>query len=291
MLYDREGRPLVENRSSFTISIVREHTKDMAHTIRVLSEVAGLDPRHVTEIVNRNRREPVYRPIVIVNDASLAQVAAVLARRLESELPDVQVEEVPTRLYPTDSFAAHLFGYVGEVTEAQLTSVEYQGVEPGAIVGQAGVEKAQNKLLMGAEGAKEVIVNSLGREIGKPLAESYSAELFVAAESARWIGRNADKVLGGERLRTPRLIAFKRGRLVNEPLGVVGVISPWNFPFSVPFTQVASVVAMGNAAVLKPSELTPLSGELVAKMFREAGFRSVRVAHETPFNLVLEVRR
>jgi acyl-CoA reductase-like NAD-dependent aldehyde dehydrogenase len=118
-------------------------------------------------------------------------------------------------------------------------------------------------------------------ETGKPLVESYSSELFVAAENARWIGRNAEKVLGVERLRTPRLIAFKRGRVVNEPLGVVGVISPWNFPFGGPFTQVAAVVGMGNGVVLKPSELTPLSAEWVARVFREAGFPSdlVRVVH------------
>ncbi len=125
------------------------------------------------------------------------------------------------------------------------------------------------------------IASTVTAETGKPLAESYSAELFVAAETARWIGRNADKVLGAERLRAPRLIAFKRARVVNEPLGVVGVISPWNFPFAVPFSQVAAVVAMGNGAVLKPSELTPLSGEWVARVFREAGFPAelVRVVH------------
>jgi penicillin-binding protein 2 len=162
VLFDRDQRPLVENRSSFTISIVREHTKDLNHTIRVLSEVAGLDPKYVADIVNRNRREPTYRPIMIVDDASLAQVAAVLARRLESELPDVQVEEVPTRLYPKESFAAHLFGYVGEASEGQVAS---DGLQSGAIVGQAGVEKIYNKFLMGEDGARRVKVNSMGREI------------------------------------------------------------------------------------------------------------------------------
>ena len=117
IMFDRNGRVLVENRSSFTISIVREHTKDLDRTVRVLSEVAGLDEKQVRDIVNRHRREPTYRPIVVVEDATLAQVAAVLARRLDSELPDVLVEEVPTRRYPTDAFAAHLFGYVGEASE------------------------------------------------------------------------------------------------------------------------------------------------------------------------------
>jgi len=162
VMFDRNGEVLVENRSSFTISIVRDHTKDLDRTVRVLSEVAGLDPKYVHDIVKRHRSEPTYRPIVIVDDASLAQVAAVLARRLDTELPDVQVEEVPTRQYPADSFAAHLFGYVGEASEGQIES---DGLQSGAIVGQAGVEKIYNKLLMGEDGARLVKVNSMGREI------------------------------------------------------------------------------------------------------------------------------
>ncbi len=162
VMLDRNGKVLVENRSSFTISIVREHTKDLNRTVEVLSQVAGLNPKDVLDIVNRHRREPTYRPIIVVEDASLAQVAAVLARRLEFELPDILVEEVPTRQYPADSFAAHLFGYVGEASEGQIES---EGLQSGAIVGQAGVEKVYNKLLMGENGARRVVVNSMGREI------------------------------------------------------------------------------------------------------------------------------
>jgi penicillin-binding protein 2 len=162
VMFDRHGRVLVENRSSFTISIVREHTKDLDRTVRVLSEVAGLDPKYVHDVVNRHRREPTYQPIVVVDDASLAQVAAVLARRLDSELPDVVVQEVPTRRYPTDELAAHLFGYVGEASEGQVSA---DGLQSGAIVGQAGIEKVYNNLLMGENGARRVVVNSMGREI------------------------------------------------------------------------------------------------------------------------------
>ena len=160
VMFDRNGAVLVENRSSFTISIVREQTPDIDSTIRMLSEVARLDEKDVRDVVARNRREPTYRPIVVVDDASLAQVAAVLARKLD--LPGVQVDQVPTRQYPAESFAAHLFGYVSEANEAQ---VESEGLHSGAIVGQAGVEKVYNKLLMGEDGAKVVVVNSLGREI------------------------------------------------------------------------------------------------------------------------------
>ncbi len=161
VLFDRNGRVLVENRHSFTISIVREHTRDLDRTVRLLAAVAGVDVRTVKQIVDRHRTEPSYRPIVIIDDASLAQVAAITARRLDFELPDVVVEEVPTRRYPTDAMAAHLFGYVGEASEAQMGD----GVSNGSIVGQSGIERVYNKLLMGEDGARRVVVNSVGREI------------------------------------------------------------------------------------------------------------------------------
>ena len=98
-----------------------------------------------------------------MQDATLAQVAAVTARRLDSELPDVVVEEVPTRQYPTNALAAHLFGYVGEVNDAQVAGDTE--LKSGDIVGQSGIEKVYNALLMGEDGAKRVVVNSVGREI------------------------------------------------------------------------------------------------------------------------------
>ena len=161
VLFDRNGKVLVENRHAYRISIVREHTKNMDRTIELLSSVAGLDPAEVTTTVNRHRGEPSYRPIVVVEDASLAQVAAITARRLDFELPDVVVEEVPTRQYPTDALAAHLFGYVGQASDTQLGD----GIQQGAIIGQSGIERIYNKLLMGEDGAKRVVVNSMGREI------------------------------------------------------------------------------------------------------------------------------
>src|SRR6202035_3929644 len=78
VVFDRNGQVLVENRHSYNISIVREHTRDLNRTIRLLADVMGMDVARVREIVDRHRREPAYRPITIVQDATLAQVAAVM---------------------------------------------------------------------------------------------------------------------------------------------------------------------------------------------------------------------
>jgi len=161
LLFDRNGKILVENRHSFTISILREHSKDLDRTARLLSQVAGLDLRQVQQTIERHRGEPSYRPIVVVEDATLAQVAAITARRLDFELPDVVVQKVPTRKYPADALAAHLFGYVSQASESQLGD----GIGQGAIVGQQGIERVYNKILMGEDGARRVVVNSVGREI------------------------------------------------------------------------------------------------------------------------------
>src|SRR5581483_5923017 len=162
LVFDRNGHVLVENRHSYGISIDRERTKDLNSTIRLLASVLGMDEAVVRDIVNRHKREPIYRPITIVQDATLAQVASVTARRLDFELPGVLVEPVPTRRYP-EMLAAHLFGYVGEVSDAQVAVDD--SLKSGDIVGQSGIEKWYNSLLMGEDGARRVVVNSVGREI------------------------------------------------------------------------------------------------------------------------------
>ncbi len=162
VIFDRDQNVLVENRDSFVISLVREHSRDLARTIALLSDVVGVPEASVREAIRKHRTEPAYRPIPIVEDATLAQVAAVTAHRLDSELPEVIVERVPTRRYPADALAAHVFGYVSEANEAQLAG---EGFHAGDIVGQAGVERLYNRLLMGVDGARRVVVNNVGREM------------------------------------------------------------------------------------------------------------------------------
>jgi succinate-semialdehyde dehydrogenase/glutarate-semialdehyde dehydrogenase len=119
------------------------------------------------------------------------------------------------------------------------------------------------------------------QETGKPLVEAYTAEVLVAADSVAWVERNLERVLRGERVPLPVFARYKRARTDHAPLGAVAVITPWNFPFAVPLTQTVAAVAAGNAVVLKPSELTPLSGALAAALVREAGAPEglVRVVH------------
>jgi penicillin-binding protein 2 len=190
VLLDRNGKVLVENQDTLNIAIVREQTKDVGNVLRTLAEATGVPEAQLRDTVSRRRREPSYRPIVLIENATREQYIAAMARRLE--LPGIIAEPVPSRRYPESDMAAHLFGYVGEVTPAQLQRPDYDGVEPGSIVGQAGVELAYNRLLMGADGSRTVVVNSQNREIkelekqlpttGHPLQLTLDSDLQKATE-------------------------------------------------------------------------------------------------------------
>lgn len=120
--------------------------------------------------------------------------------------------------------------------------------------------------------AQDEVVASIVAETGKPLVEALTADVFVSLDNARWLASNAPHALRPERVPFGQLhLRHKSGHIHYVPVGVVAVIAPWNFPFGVPFTQTATAVAAGNAVVLKPSELTPLTGQWVEEVFRRAG--------------------
>ena len=192
VVFDRDGRVLVKNRYSLNISLVREQVDDLEGTIALLAEVSGLPAAELWSVVERHRRDPAYRSIVLIRDASLDQVAAVAAHALE--LPGLFVQQLPTRSYPAEEVAAHLFGYVGEVSRAQLATAEFQTVRSGTVVGKSGIEQTYNQLLMGRDGARHVVVDSIGREIdtidevaslgGRQLQLTLDYDLQQAAEDA-----------------------------------------------------------------------------------------------------------
>ena len=192
IILDRDGRVLVENRDTSSISLVRDQVEQLESLVATLSRVTGVDAQAVRETLQRHRNVSPSRPIAVVQNASLAQIAAVAARRLE--LPGVVLEQTPSRYYPAASLAAHSFGYVGQITEAQLEQEQFAGLRSGDIIGHAGIEHTYNRLLMGVDGQRHVVVNSVGREFevisetppvqGQQLRLTIDYDLQKAAEDA-----------------------------------------------------------------------------------------------------------
>jgi acyl-CoA reductase-like NAD-dependent aldehyde dehydrogenase len=121
----------------------------------------------------------------------------------------------------------------------------------------------------------------LTREQGKPLNESYVMELVPTIDSLRWLADAGPGILEDERIALPIFLKQKRARFTYEPLGVVGVIAPWNYPWSIPFGETAVALMAGNGVVLKPASLTPLIGQRIQEVFERAGLPEglVRTVH------------
>src|SRR5438270_7767019 len=114
------------------------------------------------------------------------------------------------------------------------------------------------------------VVARICAETGKTAFEAMFTELFITADLIDFYARHGEKALRPKRVAAGPLRLTKRSYKVYEPLGVVAVISPWNYPFSLTMTPVVTALFAGNTVVLKPSEVTPLVGVLVGELFDEA---------------------
>jgi succinate-semialdehyde dehydrogenase/glutarate-semialdehyde dehydrogenase len=117
------------------------------------------------------------------------------------------------------------------------------------------------------------LADAVVRESGKPRVEALFADIFVALDSAEYWSNNAAVALRTKRVPHHSTAAkAKRGYLIYEPLGVIAIISSWNYPLAIPLSQIIPAVAAGNAVVCKTSDFTPQCGALIEKLFTDAGF-------------------
>jgi acyl-CoA reductase-like NAD-dependent aldehyde dehydrogenase len=119
---------------------------------------------------------------------------------------------------------------------------------------------------------KSEVAGAITREAGKPLVEALITEVMVVLDATRFCVENGFAFLREQPVPHGSLaMKTKVGRILREPYGVVGIISPWNYPFSIPATESLAALVTGNAVVLKPSELTSLTGLELASLLYEAG--------------------
>jgi acyl-CoA reductase-like NAD-dependent aldehyde dehydrogenase len=119
---------------------------------------------------------------------------------------------------------------------------------------------------------RDQVADLICREAGKPAVEALTTEVLVILDAAEFCIRNAHDFLREEPLPHANLaMKTKRGKLLREPFGVIGIISPWNYPFSIAATETLAALVTGNAVVLKPSEFTPLIGLELQRLLLAAG--------------------
>jgi len=116
------------------------------------------------------------------------------------------------------------------------------------------------------------IIEQVVRETGKTETEAFGMEIFASCDSLCYYAKNAGRFLRPQKKRIHGVLGFaKQLRIVYKPLGVVGVIVPWNGPFVLAMNQTAQALMAGNAVLLKGSEVTPFSTALVGELFEQAG--------------------
>jgi acyl-CoA reductase-like NAD-dependent aldehyde dehydrogenase len=140
------------------------------------------------------------------------------------------------------------------------------------------LERAAQVVIDEGDEIRDLIV----REQGKPRNEAFSMEVLPTIDALTWIARRGPEILADEKIPMTQLfLRSKRSFFTYEPLGVIGIISPWNYPWSIPFGEVALALMAGNGVVLKPASATPLLGERIRHAFDRAGVPQglVRVVH------------
>jgi penicillin-binding protein 2 len=164
-ILDREGRIIVDNYPSVSCYLLREQQKNLDADLPLIAAGLHIPVEQIQAVLKRFQSAPKYQALPLKQDITPDEQAFIEAHR--NELPELETLEEQRRLYPKDGFAAHLIGYVGEISENDLNQSKYAAYEPGDVVGKSGVEEAYDDILRGTDGSRDVIVNSHGKEVGQ----------------------------------------------------------------------------------------------------------------------------
>ena len=191
-ILDRDGRVIVDNHAAFTLILSRENLRE-SHLLPI-AQGLELDYDRLLRRLASFRSRARYEPIIVKDELSAGELAFVEAHRDPDTFPEMELIPSYRRLYPQNGLAAHLIGYVGEISEGELNTAELARYEQGDVIGKAGIERQYNGILMGVDGQRRVVVDNRGRHreviamkpavSGKSLQLTLDLDLQVVAELA-----------------------------------------------------------------------------------------------------------
>src|SRR5579864_4060458 len=166
-------------------------------------------------------------------------------------------------------------GYFEKTSPAQLSQILANARAAQADWAKVRVKERCVRLQVLRErmmAARNELADAVVLESGKPRVEALFADIFVGLDSAEYWSRNAVSALRAQRVPHHSTAAkAKGGYLLFEPLGVIAIISSWNYPLAIPLSQIIPAVVAGNTVVCKTSDFTPKCGALIEKLFLDAG--------------------
>jgi penicillin-binding protein 2 len=198
LVFDRQGQMIVDNRPSFDLHIILKDAKPLDDTLDRLGQITGLSTEELKEQIRANRKRGGYTPILLKEDIGRDLLAAIEVQKYD--LPGVMVNISPRRHYLQFERAAHLLGYMGEISQNELRNLNGSGLKSGDFIGKYGVEKTYENLLRGRRGGQQVEVNATGQVVrvinsvdaipGQNIVLTIDHDTQIAAENALagWAG-------------------------------------------------------------------------------------------------------
>jgi penicillin-binding protein 2 len=163
MIFDRWGELLVDNRPSYNLYIIPEQIQDQNQLLQSLNLLIDLEPQFVQDKLGKDAHKYPFKPVLIKKNVSRDELAIIETNLFN--LPGVMIQVKPQRHYIFGSFASHLIGYLGEISERELGKEKYKDNRPGDLIGKAGVEGEWQRSLHGYRGGAQVEVDAAGRKL------------------------------------------------------------------------------------------------------------------------------
>jgi penicillin-binding protein 2 len=193
-IFDRDGRLIVTNYQSVSCYLARDQKGDLKPDLPLIAKGLNMTVDQIEQIIHRYRWTPSYEPIPLKEDIPPSEQQFIAAH--SDELPELETIREWRRLYPRNGFLAAAIGYVGQVSDRMLNDPRYAYYQPGDVVGESGVEESYDSILRGVDGAREILVNSRGQEVGvlgtKPAKPGKNLKLTIDLD----IQRAAENAMG-----------------------------------------------------------------------------------------------
>ena len=191
-ILDRNGKVLVNNTPSFSVAVVPQDVKDREALLSSLARLLNLDRAELLAKWEKGKGRAKYFPIIVASGISRDELEFLEENRLR--LPGIDIAMKPVREYPNGTLAAHLLGYLGEISEQEMENDKFASYKPGDYIGKSGIERSFEKELHGEDGGRQIEVDARGRylrtiserspTIGNSVMLTIDQELQKRAEQA-----------------------------------------------------------------------------------------------------------
>ena len=241
-ILDREGRILVDNRGARVVTLSRKSASDVPEVVPRLAALLNVPEKHVRDRINDVRYSP-FTPVPVAED--VAEEVVVYIREHAADFPGVDAPVQAERSYPEGPIAAHVLGYVGQTTKAELDDRRSKGYREGDEIGKQGVERSFEEELRGEPGRRVLQVNADDEVFGPPLRDDppkqgHDVRLTIDLDIQRVAEESLQQGLNSARRRYDR----DAGKFFVAAAGSVVVMDPRN----------GEVLAMASNPTFVPGE-------------------------------------